>query len=77
MLNSVGLGSDILWKGTIPFQEKHFTITLFVAFVVVLSEPPLPPFPITNTTTTHFVLWGASSKGLSIFWSVPICDCLY
>ena len=39
MLNSVGPGSGILWKGTIPFKEKHFTITLFVAFVVVLPLP--------------------------------------
>ena len=39
MLNSVGLGRDMLCRGTIPFKEKHFTITLFVAFVVILSLP--------------------------------------
>ena len=46
MLKSVGLGSDMLWKGTIPLQKKHFTINLFIAFAVVLSLPPPPP-------TTH------------------------
>ena len=40
MLSSVGHGSDMLWKGAIPVKEKHFTITLLVAFVVVLSLPP-------------------------------------
>ena len=62
MLNSVGLGSGMLWKGTISFKEKHFTITLFVAFVVVLSLP-----------LTHLVLRGAVSKGLSIVWSDHLC----
>ena len=46
MLNSAGLGSDILWKGTVPFKEKHFTITLFVAFAVVLPLPPPSPPPL-------------------------------
>ena len=47
MRNSAGLGSDILWKGTFPFKEKHFTITLFVAFAVVLPlPPPFPPLPL-------------------------------
>ena len=38
MLDSVGFGSDMLWKGTIPFKEKHFTITLFVTLYCL--KPP-------------------------------------
>ena len=53
MLKSVGLGSDMLWKGTIPLQKKHFTINLFIAFAVVLSLPPPPP-PTTHPPILFF-----------------------
>ena len=61
----------MLRKGTIPFKEKYFIITLFVAFVVVLFLLP-PPSPI-------LVCAGLPGKGCLLFYLlssvIPSIDC--